>query len=79
MKNIPTNSKTETKTLAMKKMSLALVLFCTVTLLSFNACSPGYGCYYSASEKVPEQVETSTTSMDADRVNFLSEEVNCLP
>ncbi len=79
MKNIPNYSKTETKILAMKKMSLALVLYCTVSLLSFNACSPGYGCYYSASETVPEQIETSTTSMEADRVSILSEEVNCLP
>jgi len=70
MKNIPTYF--------MKKMSLALVLFSTVTLLSFNACSSGYGCYYSASETIPDQVETSTT-LGVDGVNMLPEEVNCLP
>ncbi len=60
-------------------MPLALVLFSIVTLLSFNACSPGYGCFYSAVESEPEQVESSTSSMEAERVNSLPEEVNCLP
>jgi len=63
----------------MKKMSLALVLFSTITLFSFTACSPGYGCYYSASEKVPDKVETSTTDVEVNGINNLTEEVICLP
>ena len=55
---IGTNLKTETKTKAMKKMSLVSAILCAFTLLTFNACSSGYGCYYSASENISEQPET---------------------
>ena len=71
--------KLKLKPKAMKKMSLALVLFCTFTLLSFNACSPGYGCSYAASETISDQVEKSTASTEVDRANIFLEEVNCLP
>lgn len=71
--------KLKLKPKAMNKMSLALVLFCTFTLLSFNACSPGYGCSYAASETISDQVEKSTTTTEVDRANIFLEEVNCLP
>ncbi len=63
----------------MKKFPFVLVLFCTFTLLSFNACSPGYGCFYSASETIPDQVEKPTISTEVDQANIFLEEVNCLP
>lgn len=71
--------KLKLKPKAMKKMPLALVIFCTFTLLSFNACSPGYGCFYSATETIPDQVEKSAIPTEVDQANVFLEEINCLP
>lgn len=79
MKKNSIYSKTETKTKAMKKMSLALVLFCTFNLLCSTACSRGYGCPYTASETISEQPETSATEMAVASEIVLSDELNCLP
>lgn len=76
---IGTNLKTETKTKAMKKMSLVSAILCAFTLLTFNACSSGYGCYYSASENISEQPETLTIAATGTPETLLSEEINCIP
>lgn len=79
MKTLQPILKLKLKPKAMKKIPFILVLFCTFTLLSFNACSPGYGCSYAASETLSDQVEKSTTNSEVDRANIFLEEVNCLP
>ena len=79
MKNIRTYSITKTKPKAMKKIPLVFAILCTFTLLSFNACSPGYGCFYSASETISEQPESLTIEEVDPSESRLSEKINCLP
>ena len=70
---------TKTKTKAMKKISLVLVLYCTFNLLSFTACSPGYGCTYAVSETTSETSESLTVKVATNSKTILSDELNCLP
>jgi len=63
----------------MKKMPLAFLLYCTVTLLSFTACSPGYGCAYAAAETMREQSESSAVNAAVDCANAPFRELISLP